>query len=190
MEFALEFAFLPWLPKTHWLPIFMGSICLVLGECIRKLGIITAGSNFTLKVQTQKSDQHKLVTWGIYRYIRHPGYSGWLLWAIGTQIVLCNPICIVSFAVIVSRFTLAIQESNALYLQTRQFCFNGKPFLFVFSGLQFHEETHCIRRTIFVYLFWRQLVALETTSSKWNTIHPLNQLPLFDLELANLAMNK
>lgn len=102
VEYAVEILFLPRFPKGHWLPICIGLLCVALGDCIRKVGIITAGSNFTLKIQTQKKKKHRLVTWGIYRYLRHPGYSGWLLWAIGTQILLCNPICTIAFAVIVS----------------------------------------------------------------------------------------
>ncbi len=37
------------------------------------------------------------------RYIRHPGYLGWYVWAVGTQVLLVNPICIVLFSVLVSR---------------------------------------------------------------------------------------
>ena len=31
--------------------------------------------------------------------MRHPSYFGWTLWAVGTQVMLANPICIVAFAV-------------------------------------------------------------------------------------------
>lgn len=33
--------------------------------------------------------------------VRHPGYLGWMLWAIGTQLVLVNPICLIAFTIIV-----------------------------------------------------------------------------------------
>lgn len=35
------------------------------------------------------------------RYVRHPGYLGWLLWAVGTQVLLCNPVTTIAFAVVV-----------------------------------------------------------------------------------------
>jgi protein-S-isoprenylcysteine O-methyltransferase Ste14 len=35
--------------------------------------------------------------------MRHPGYAGWLLWAVATQLLLGNPVCAVVFAVVVSQ---------------------------------------------------------------------------------------
>lgn len=50
-------------------------------------------------VAEKKSPKHTLVTEGVYRFIRHPGYAGWFYWSIGTQLVLGNPVCVVAFAV-------------------------------------------------------------------------------------------
>jgi len=36
-----------------------------------------------------------------YRYVRHPGYLGWLIWAVGTQVLLTNPVCTLLFAYLV-----------------------------------------------------------------------------------------
>ena len=41
---------------------------------------------------------HELVTTGIYRYLRHPSYTGWFWWSVGTQLVLGNPLCFVAYA--------------------------------------------------------------------------------------------
>ena len=30
--------------------------------------------------------------------MRHPSYFGWFYWSIGTQLLLCNPICIIVYA--------------------------------------------------------------------------------------------
>nr|DAD27531.1 TPA_asm: hypothetical protein HUJ06_028999 [Nelumbo nucifera] len=38
------------------------------------------------------------------RFIRHPGYCGFFIWATGSQIMLCNPLCIVAFALVTWRF--------------------------------------------------------------------------------------
>ena len=32
------------------------------------------------------------------RYLRHPSYFGWFWWSIGTQVLLCNPLCAVVYA--------------------------------------------------------------------------------------------
>ena len=35
------------------------------------------------------------------RFVRHPGYLGWFIWAVGTQVLLCNPLSMISFAYVV-----------------------------------------------------------------------------------------
>lgn len=65
---------------------------------------VTAAHNFTHLVQTQRRPQHTLVTRGVYRWVRHPGYSGWMAWAVGTQLLLCNPLCTAAFAAAAWRF--------------------------------------------------------------------------------------
>lgn len=42
-----------------------------------------------------------------FRYIRHPGYLGWLVWSVGTQVLLINPICTVLFGIVVSLMAIA-----------------------------------------------------------------------------------
>jgi len=32
-----------------------------------------------------------------HRWIRHPAYCGWLIWSVGTQVLLVNPVCILAF---------------------------------------------------------------------------------------------
>jgi uncharacterized membrane protein len=40
-----------------------------------------------------------------YRYVRHPGYLGWFIWAVGTQVLLANPVCTLLFAQLVRDVT-------------------------------------------------------------------------------------
>ena len=54
---------------------------------------VTAAHNFTHLIQTHKRPEHRLVTRGVYAWMRHPGYAGWALWAVGMQVLLCNPAC-------------------------------------------------------------------------------------------------
>jgi protein-S-isoprenylcysteine O-methyltransferase len=49
-------------------------------------------------------EDHRLITRGVYNFSRHPSYVGWFYWSVGTQLVLCNPICTVGYAVVSWRF--------------------------------------------------------------------------------------
>ncbi len=65
---------------------------------------IQAQHNFTHMIQLRKRPEHTLVTSGVYAWVRHPGYVGWTIWAVGTQLLLCNPLCIPAFAAAAWRF--------------------------------------------------------------------------------------
>ncbi len=103
VEFLLEWYCFPHL-KQSLLPWTCGLILIISGEALRKTGMLTAQHNFTHAVQFQRRPNHQLITHGIYAYERHPGYVGWLLWVMGTQMVLCNPIATVAFYFIAARF--------------------------------------------------------------------------------------
>ncbi|KAJ6733393.1 PROTEIN-S ISOPRENYLCYSTEINE O-METHYLTRANSFERASE [Salix koriyanagi] len=76
----------------------------IIGEITRKLAIVTAGQAFTHLIKVNHEDQHNLITHGVYRFVRHPSYTGFLIWSVGTQIMLCNPISTIGFAIVVWRF--------------------------------------------------------------------------------------
>lgn len=103
VEYAVEIALFPGL-KEHWLASDFGLVMVVVGEIIRKMAIITAGRAFTHLIKIHRDEHHKLITHGVYSFVRHPGYSGFFIWAVGTQIMLCNPISTVGFAFVVWRF--------------------------------------------------------------------------------------
>lgn len=83
----------------------LGSILTFCGQFIRSYAMISCGESFNHFIQrhhqmSQQRNQypkHCLVTDGIYHYLRHPSYFGYFYWAIGTQIMLCNPFCTVFF---------------------------------------------------------------------------------------------
>ena len=91
-----------------------GLALVLLGELVRKAGIVTARHNFTHVVQLTRRPQHELVTRGVYAYVRHPGYLGWLLWSVGTQVMLLNPVCTLAFAVAVRSTAAADTQARAL----------------------------------------------------------------------------
>ena len=98
VEFWIEYYFFPDLKCIHVVcPV--GAMLVTFGEVLRKVAMLTAGSNFTHIVQNRKRQGHQLVTDGVYSFFRHPSYVGWFYWSIGTQILLCNPISLVGYAV-------------------------------------------------------------------------------------------
>jgi len=38
------------------------------------------------------------------RYLRHPSYTGFFYWGIGTQLLLMNPVSVIGYAIVLFRF--------------------------------------------------------------------------------------
>lgn len=96
-EFWLEARLAPWLKGGGVAPAL--GLCLVLGgQALRAAAMHTAGGSFTHLVATEKRAGHALVTRGVYAALRHPAYDGWFAWAVGTQLLLGNPLCAVAYA--------------------------------------------------------------------------------------------
>ncbi|XP_038629639.1 protein-S-isoprenylcysteine O-methyltransferase isoform X1 [Scyliorhinus canicula] len=103
VEFTIEKLLFPGLKQITWLSFF-GLLMVLVGELLRKAAMLTAGSNFNHIVQNEKAETHRLVTTGIYSWSRHPSYVGWFYWSIGTQVILCNPICVLGYTLASWRF--------------------------------------------------------------------------------------
>ncbi|KAF8411994.1 hypothetical protein HHK36_004553 [Tetracentron sinense] len=103
LEYMLEIFLFPGLKEFWWISN-IGLALVIIGEIIRKTAILTAGNAFTHIIRIHHEDHHELVTHGIYRFVRHPGYCGFFVWATGTQIMLCNPLCTVLFMLVIWRF--------------------------------------------------------------------------------------
>ncbi|KAK7093402.1 protein-S-isoprenylcysteine O-methyltransferase-like [Littorina saxatilis] len=102
-EFTLEWFFFPGMKQVRFLNI-LGLIITIGGEALRKASMFTAGRNFNHYVQHTKHQDHRLVTNGVYKLFRHPSYVGWFYWSIGTQIMLCNPCCLIGYTIVSWRF--------------------------------------------------------------------------------------
>ncbi|KAJ7078797.1 hypothetical protein C8R44DRAFT_654374 [Mycena epipterygia] len=62
-------------PTLHTTPLFIfGVIAVVLGACIRLSCFRALGTFFTFDLTIHP--QHRLITTGLYRYVRHPAYTG------------------------------------------------------------------------------------------------------------------
>ncbi|KAL3232152.1 Protein-S-isoprenylcysteine O-methyltransferase [Nakaseomyces bracarensis] len=82
----------------------IGFILILIGQVIRSLAMYQAGKSFSHILKTEKLKDHTLVTDGIYKYLRHPSYFGFFWWAVGTQMLLLNPIAFIVFVVVLWKF--------------------------------------------------------------------------------------
>ena len=84
--------------------IYIGVVFIAVGLFFRFSAMIHAGVSFSHRIAEYKKTEHKLVTDGVYKYVRHPSYLGYYLFAIGTQIYLSNIVSPILFAVVLWLF--------------------------------------------------------------------------------------
>ncbi|PWN21392.1 ICMT-domain-containing protein [Microstroma glucosiphilum] len=104
LEFILESLLFP----SHKSPLtflnYLGLCTVLLGQYLRSTAMIHASSNFSHIVASNKRPDHMLVKTGLYSLVRHPSYTGFFVWAVGTQLLLANPISTVVFIGVLWRF--------------------------------------------------------------------------------------
>jgi len=96
-EFWAEAALAPGL-KAYPATLWAGAAVVGLGHGARVLAMVTCGEHFAHRIMTRREPGHRLVTSGVYAVLRHPSYTGWFWWSVGTQLVLANPVCLVAYA--------------------------------------------------------------------------------------------
>jgi len=79
---------------------FLGIILMILGLIIRIIAAKTLGKFYMRTLR--KTDNHKIVKNGIYKFIRHPGYLGLFLLFIGAGIAVENFISLILIFVIMT----------------------------------------------------------------------------------------
>ena len=80
-----------WLLRELTLPAYfakIGMLITAVGICIRIKAVLTLKKAFTLNVQISKEQQ--LITNGMYKFVRHPAYTGSILSLLGVSIALKN----------------------------------------------------------------------------------------------------
>jgi protein-S-isoprenylcysteine O-methyltransferase len=105
--------------------LLLGSALVAGGQLVRSLGMWQCGSNFAHIIVRGKDSQHKLVTEGLYAFLRHPAYFGWFWWSVGTQVLLGNPVCVVAYFAASWRFFDARIRYEERLLATVQFPGSG-----------------------------------------------------------------
>nr|XP_033327413.1 protein-S-isoprenylcysteine O-methyltransferase [Megalopta genalis] len=117
VEFIVEREYFPGMKEPSCISYF-GLVLCIGGEVLRKMAMFTAKQNFNHIVQSEKNDNHELVTYGVYKLCRHPSYVGWFYWSIGTQLILQNPFCLLAYAIASWKFfhsRILLEEITLLY---------------------------------------------------------------------------
>ena len=79
-----RFAEYPFRPVQAWLGVVVAAAAL----WVFRLSHRALGRNWSLSLELR--EDHKLITEGIYRHVRHPMYVGFWLWAVAQALLLPN----------------------------------------------------------------------------------------------------
>lgn len=111
IKFFLEFPGI----ESDWLG-YSGLLLIVIGMIIRYTALRTLGRFFTVNLSIHEN--HKLVDHGLYKYIRHPSYSGSLLSFLGFSLSLSNWLSmIIIFVPVFISFLCRIRVEESLLLE-------------------------------------------------------------------------
>lgn len=114
-----------------------GSFFVILGFVIRWIAVLSLGSRFNVSLSIVKN--HTLKTDGIYKFIRHPSYTGLLIYYFGLSVMMQNIFCnlvLIIFPLIAVLNRVRREEKmlkNYFGIEYEQYCSNSKklfPFIF------------------------------------------------------------
>ena len=86
----------PWSWNVYWLAAGVGLY--LVGQTIRVVAIRTLGRFFTISVR--RHENHRVITEGPYRLVRHPAYSGLWLMAVGYVSLFASALVLAYFLLI------------------------------------------------------------------------------------------
>ncbi|PVH82491.1 ICMT-domain-containing protein [Cadophora sp. DSE1049] len=107
LETLFSHCFLPTsvLPTyIHYPIVILGFFMVTIGQVVRAVAMLTAGTNFSHVVKHTKAQSHQLVTTGIYSVFRHPSYFGFFWWGIGTQLICGNVLSLLGYTAVLWKF--------------------------------------------------------------------------------------
>src|SRR6202165_1817651 len=85
-------------------PLAAGVMCYVIGLWLFYRSHADLGTNWSITLEVREG--HRLITHGVYRWVRHPMYSGLALYAVGEALVIPNWVAgasnVVAFAVLLA----------------------------------------------------------------------------------------
>ena len=138
-EYFIEiYLFDVWKSDIHSFVLWFGAFLILFGLFLRVLAECTAKQAFTHYIAEKKDPNHLLVTNGIYHFVRHPGYLGMFIFAIGTQVYLRNPISVIVFSSVLWKFfydriqyeeTFLVSMFGSAYVEYRSKTSTWIPFI-------------------------------------------------------------
>jgi len=97
-------------------PLIAGVVCFVIGLWLFYRSHADLGANWSITLEVR--EQHRLITQGVYRRIRHPMYSALVLYAVAHALVIPNwvagPSNLVAFAVL---FAFRVRAEERMMLE-------------------------------------------------------------------------
>jgi len=97
-------------------PLILGVMCFVIGLWLFYRSHADLGTNWSITLEVR--EQHRLITQGVYRRIRHPMSSALVLYAVAHALVIPNwvagPSNLVAFAVL---FALRVRPEERMMLE-------------------------------------------------------------------------
>ena len=94
-------------------PLVAGAMCFAIGLWLFYRSHADLGTNWSITLEIR--DQHRLVTQGVYRRIRHPMYLALLLYSVGHALVIPNwvagPSNLIAFAIL---FALRVRAEEKM----------------------------------------------------------------------------
>lgn len=97
-------------------PFVAGVLCLVAGLWLFSRSHEHLGTNWSITLEVR--EQHRVITHGVYRYVRHPMYTALLLYSVGQALVLPNwvagPSYLVAFAIL---FVFRVRAEERMMLE-------------------------------------------------------------------------
>eukprot|EP00931_Biecheleriopsis_adriatica_P116951 TRINITY_DN92528_c0_g1_i1.p1 TRINITY_DN92528_c0_g1~~TRINITY_DN92528_c0_g1_i1.p1 ORF type:complete len:634 (-),score=149.03 TRINITY_DN92528_c0_g1_i1:151-2031(-) len=129
LELFLEWR---WFPEYKlWSPLVaLGAAMCAAGQVLIARACRTADRNYWASCRNMPEDDPKpedfvgleipdrrIVQEGVYRWERHPAYLGAMLWGLGIEVALCNPVMlvIVGFVLWASLLYVTLEEEQELY---------------------------------------------------------------------------
>ena len=103
------------LPWDAWSPLLLVPAAVFAGGVVlRQVAIRPLGRFYSHHV-TRQAD-HQVVTWGVYRFIRHPAYAGMLSAHIGFVGFFLNPLSLALLIVLAAAITFRIRTEERMLM--------------------------------------------------------------------------
>jgi protein-S-isoprenylcysteine O-methyltransferase Ste14 len=108
----LAFADYPLYP----IPLVIGTLCLVVGLWLFYRSHADLGTNWSITLEVR--EKHKLITNGVYGWVRHPMYLALFIYAVGQALVVPNWLAAPSYGVaMVLLFALRVGPEERMLLE-------------------------------------------------------------------------